>query len=75
MIEAYGAAGTILIVLLWVYYAAQILLFGAELTQAYATSHGSGLRLAATARSVTEGCRAEQGLARERPARPNVRGS
>jgi membrane protein len=39
--SAYGAAGSLVIVLVWVYYAAQILFFGAELTQVYATRHGS----------------------------------
>jgi membrane protein len=38
---AYGAAGSIAVLLLWVYYAAQIFLLGAEFTHVYATSHGS----------------------------------
>jgi membrane protein len=39
--SAYGAAGSLAIVLIWVYYSAQILLFGAELTQVYARQRGS----------------------------------
>jgi len=39
--STFGAAGSLVIVLLWVYYSAQILLFGAEFTQVYARSHGS----------------------------------
>ena len=39
--SAYGAAGSLAIVLVWVYYSAQILLFGAELTQVYARQRGS----------------------------------
>ena len=39
--SAYGAAGSLALVLLWVYYSAQILFFGAEFTQVYARSHGS----------------------------------
>ncbi len=39
--SAYGAAGSLVIVLVWVYYAAQILFFGAELTQVWARRHGS----------------------------------
>jgi membrane protein len=39
--SAYGAAGSLIIVLLWVYYSAQILLFGAKYTQLYANRHGS----------------------------------
>lgn len=39
--SAYGAAGSLVVVLVWVYYSAQILLFGAEFTQVYANRHGS----------------------------------
>ncbi|HZT02116.1 MAG TPA: YhjD/YihY/BrkB family envelope integrity protein, partial [Steroidobacteraceae bacterium] len=39
--SAYGAAGSVILVLLWVYYSAQILLFGAEFTRAYAHRFGS----------------------------------
>lgn len=35
----YGAAGSLVVLLLWVYYSAQILFFGAELTQVYARTH------------------------------------
>ncbi len=38
---AYGAAGSLVIVLVWVYYSAQILLFGAEFTFVYADRIGS----------------------------------
>lgn len=38
---AYGAAGSIAVLLLWVYYAAQIFLLGAEFTYVYAGTHGS----------------------------------
>ncbi|MEO7998838.1 MAG: YhjD/YihY/BrkB family envelope integrity protein, partial [Gemmatimonadaceae bacterium] len=31
--SSYGAAGSVILVLLWVYYSAQIILFGAELTR------------------------------------------
>ena len=39
--SSYGAAGALLIIILWVYYSAQIFLFGAEYTRAYAEAHGS----------------------------------
>jgi membrane protein len=39
--SSYGAAGAFLIILLWVYYSAQIFLLGAEFTRAYAERHGS----------------------------------
>ncbi len=38
----YGAAGSIITVLLWVYYSALIFLLGAEFTQVYAGMYGSG---------------------------------
>ena len=41
--SAYGAAGSFVVLLIWIYYSTQILLFGAEFTQVYANSHGSGL--------------------------------
>jgi membrane protein len=39
--SAYGAAGSLVVMLVWIYYSAQIVLFGAEFTQVYAKSHGS----------------------------------
>jgi len=38
--SAYGAASSLITLLLWVYYSSQILLFGAELTQVYAARAG-----------------------------------
>ncbi|HEU4901930.1 MAG TPA: YihY/virulence factor BrkB family protein [Flavisolibacter sp.] len=40
----YGAAGSLVVLLLWVYYSAIILYFGAEFTKAYATDYGSLIR-------------------------------
>src|SRR5438128_9984025 len=37
--SAFGAAGSILIILAWVYYSSQILFFGAEFTKIYAEQH------------------------------------
>jgi membrane protein len=51
--SAYGAAGSVVLLLVWVYYSAQILFFGAELTQVYARRHGSRLGLAAEAPTAT----------------------
>jgi membrane protein len=39
--SAYGAAGSLVIVLLWVYYSALIFFFGAEFTQVFANHYGS----------------------------------
>ncbi len=42
--SAYGAAGSFVVLLLWIYYSAQILLFGAEFTQVYANRFGSRIQ-------------------------------
>jgi membrane protein len=39
--SSYGAAGSLIVVLLWIYYSAQIFLLGAEFTKVYASHHGS----------------------------------
>jgi len=39
--DTYGAAGSLVIVLVWVYYSAQVLFLGAEFTRAYACRFGS----------------------------------
>ena len=39
--SAYGAAGSLLVLLLWIYYSSMILLFGAEFTHVYAERRGS----------------------------------
>jgi membrane protein len=41
VISGFGAAGSLVIVLLWVYYSAQIFLIGAEFTWVYANVYGS----------------------------------
>jgi membrane protein len=41
MSSAYGAAGSVMILLLWVYYSCQIMLLGAEFTRVYAERHGA----------------------------------
>ena len=43
--SSYGAAGGLIIALLWVYYSAQMFLLGAEFTKAYAYHHGSRARV------------------------------
>jgi membrane protein len=41
VVSGFGAAGSLVIVLLWVYYSAQVFLFGAEFTWVYANACGS----------------------------------
>jgi membrane protein len=40
--SAYGAAGSFVVLLIWIYYSSQMLLFGAEFTQVYAKTRGTG---------------------------------
>jgi membrane protein len=42
--SSYGAAGALIVLLLWIYYTAQIFLLGAEFTRAFAKRHGSHAR-------------------------------
>jgi len=51
--SAYGAAGTIILIMLWVSYAGLILLFGAEFTQVYANRYGMKVQPAEGAISTT----------------------
>lgn len=39
--SAFGAAGTLVVLLLWIYYSAMIFFFGAEVTWVYSQKHGS----------------------------------
>jgi len=41
-VSSFGAAGSLVVALVWVYYSAQILLFGAEFTRLYSIHRGSG---------------------------------
>ncbi len=59
----FGSAGALIVVAVWVYYCSQIVLIGAEFTQAYATREGSGIRPDEDAVPVTAESRAQQGLA------------
>jgi membrane protein len=47
--SAYGAAGSLIIILVWVYYTAAILYFGAEFTQVYSECYGGSIRPASYA--------------------------
>ena len=47
--NAYGAVGSVVVFLLWVFYSAQILFMGAEFTQVYARRFGKGIQPAANA--------------------------
>jgi membrane protein len=51
--STYGAAGSIILLLVWVYYSAQIFLLGAEFTRSYAHQFGSRRHLARRVGAVT----------------------
>ena len=67
--SVYGAAGSLVVVLIWVYYSAQIFFFGAEMTQVYARRYGMGIEPDRGAVPLTDKARAQQGMPRktERP--------
>jgi membrane protein len=50
--STYGAAGSLITVLLWVYYSSLIFFLGAEFTQVYASQYGSGLAPAENAEPI-----------------------
>ena len=60
--SAYGAAGSFLVLLAWVYYSAQVFFFGAELTWVYAKHHQRVLLPARGAVFLTEEARIHQGI-------------
>ena len=60
--SAYGAAGSLAVLLIWLYYSSQIFLFGAELTKSYANLFGSRIVPKDYAEPVTAEARAEQGI-------------
>ncbi len=60
--SAYGAAGSFLVLLAWVYYSSQILFFGAEFTQVYTIRHGHRFRPARGAQFLSDAMRIHQGI-------------
>ncbi len=61
--SSFGAAGSVVLLLLWVYYASCIMLFGAEFTQVYARETGQAIEPGPGAVPVTAEARAQQGIA------------
>jgi membrane protein len=59
-ISAYGAAGSLIVVLIWVYYSSQIFLFGAEFTYVYASGTSKPLVPKENAEAATDEARARQ---------------
>lgn len=53
-VSPFGAAGSLVALIVWVYYSAQILFFGAEFTQVFATRYGSRIVPSANAMRIDE---------------------
>ncbi|MFO7662315.1 MAG: YihY/virulence factor BrkB family protein [Chloroflexota bacterium] len=60
--SAYGAAGSVILILLWVFFSAQVLFLGAEFTQVYATEYGSGMQPERGAVVMSEAEKIKQGI-------------
>jgi membrane protein len=63
--STYGAIGSAVVLLLWVYYSSQIFLLGAEFTQVYANRLGSEFAPSKNAVPLTDEMRAHQGIPRQ----------
>jgi membrane protein len=68
--SAYGAAGSLVLVLLWIYYSSLILFFGAEFTQTYARARVGKIVPSPHAVPINAEARAQQGLGRKQAAGP-----
>jgi membrane protein len=62
---AYGAAGSVVVLLIWIYYSAQILYLGAEFTKVYTRRTGTPAEPSEIAVPITEEARAQQGIAHQ----------
>jgi len=63
--DTYGAAGAVVIILVWVYYSAVILIYGAHYTHVYTRDHGSGVRPSPHATAVPPPATTEAPTARD----------
>jgi membrane protein len=67
--SVYGAAGSLVVILLWIYYSAQVVFFGAEFTKVYSRRVGAVVVPTKLAVPLTAEARAAQGVGRsKRPA-------
>lgn len=69
----YGAAGSLAVLLVWVYYSGLILFFGAEFTQVYARRYGTRIAPDADAVPLTPEARARQGIPRKEHVERSLR--
>ena len=71
--SSYGAAGGLVVLLLWVYYSTNIMFLGAEFTQVYVNQYGSDIRLEEGAIPLREAVARKQGLPSTEPEQPGDR--
>ena len=71
--SSFGAAGSLILLLVWIYYSAQILFFGAEFTQVYSNKYGSKIIPEGEEKTTQPQSKATQEL-RGRPALPALTG-
>lgn len=72
--SAYGAAGSMIALVVWVYYATQILFVGAEFTQVYARHRGAGIQPTANAERTDSAGKTDEHCSRNQP-RPDTDGA
>ncbi|HEY1267036.1 MAG TPA: YihY/virulence factor BrkB family protein [Candidatus Binatia bacterium] len=65
--STYGAAGSLVTVLLWVYYSSLVFFFGAEVTRVYATQYGRGLKPTEIAAPTRDGLKKEKKIEKANP--------
>ena len=71
-VSAFGAASAFAVILVWIYYAGMLVLFGAEFTQHWAQSRGHGVRPKAGAVRIEHGERIVRDTQQQRsPGRPS----
>ena len=66
--SVYGAAGSLVVILLWIYYSAQVVFFGAEFTKVYSRRFGAVVVPDKLAVPLTAEARAAQGMDRSKRA-------
>jgi membrane protein len=71
--STFGAAGSLAVLLVWVYYTAQIVLFGAEITRLYAERYGQGVQPDKDAMPAPRAAEVATGTATAQPAPASMR--
>jgi membrane protein len=70
--SSFGAAGSLVLLLVWIYYSAQILFFGAEFTEVYANNYGSKILPEGEEAASQSGGTAQPGRKPTREFRPQL---